>query len=449
MMTSPISSAADRVETLLGHLGLQRVHVAACMSGDWRSFITALGDRFCSLTLVNPHLNKGIPDHLDAFRPRCLVVTGDQGAPGKRARDLASRFAHGEVFQLGNYFSPAWADIIADHTADIANAVGDFLTRAERECGAPTALAAVGVGEGEIAGLRYRIQGQGPAILLLPLSLAPSQWEPLVPQLSKRYTVIVLGGEHLGIIPLLEGRAKSGYGELIAHVLDRTALERGERVLEVGCGSGAVTRAVAARLGGTTAVTAVDINPYILSEARALARNRGLSDAIEFGLANAEALPYPDARFDVAVCTTVLEEGDADQMLRELVRVTRPGGRIAVATRAIDVNWWTSIPVARELKSKIEAVGPFTGAGVGERGCADASLYRRLIKVGVALTMMGPQFAIYRDGERLADVLDRLVGVLSESDARPCRDAIEQAKIDGSLLVAEPFHCAVAKKKSV
>ena len=221
-MTSPISSPADRIEILLRHFGLERVHVAACMSGDWRGLITASGDRLCSLTLVNPHLNKGIPDRLDAFRPPCLVVTGDQGAPGQRARDLASRFAHGEVFELGNYFSPAWADTIADRTADIAGAIGDFLARAEREGGAPAALAADG--EGEFAGLRYRIQGQGPTILLLPLSLAPSQWEPLVPLLSNRYTVVVLGGEHLGIIPLLEGRAKSGYGELIAHLLDRTAL---------------------------------------------------------------------------------------------------------------------------------------------------------------------------------------------------------------------------------
>jgi SAM-dependent methyltransferase len=446
-MTSTISSPADRIGILLHHFSLERVHAAACMSGDWGSLITASGDRLCSLTLVNPHLNKGIPDHLDAFRTPCLVATGDQGAPGKRARDLANRFARGEVLELGNYFSPAWADTIADRTADIANAMAEFLARAERECGAPTALVAGG-GEGEIAGLRYRIRGQGPALLLMPLSLAPSQWEPLVPRLAQRYAVIVLGGEHLGIIPLLEGRAKSSYGELIAHVLDRTALDPGESVLEVGCGSGAVTRAIARRLDGASPIVAVDINPYILSEARALARSHGLSQAMQFEQANGEALPYPDAHFDVAICTTVLEEGDADRMLAELARVTRPGGRIAVVTRAIDVNWWTSIPVPRELKTRIDALGPSTGSGVGDRGCADASLYARLTKTGLAPAMMGPQFALYRDGERLADVLDRLTGALSGNDAQLCRDAIQQAKMNGSLLVAEPFHCAVAKKQS-
>lgn len=443
-MASTTSSPADRVGILLDHFGLERVHVAACMSGDWGELVTNFGDRLCSLTLVAPHLNKGIPDRLQAFASPALVITGDQGAPAKRARDLAGKFGRCELVELRDYSSPAWADTIADRTADVAHAISDFLARAEHDHGAPTAIAQNG--EGGIAGLRYRIHGRGPALVLMPLSLAPSQWEPLVPLLAARYGVIVLGGERLGIIPLLEGRAKSGYGELVAQVLDRTLLARGETVLEVGCGSGAVVRALANRIDGASPLVAVDINPYILSEARALARSHGLSAAIKFEQANAEALPYSDAHFDVAVCTTVLEEGDADRMVAELARVTRPGGRIAVLTRAIDVDWWANLPVPAELKRRIDALGPATGSGVGERGCADASLYARLSKAGLTPVMWGPQFATYRDGERLADILHRLIGVLPESDAQLCRVAVQQAKSNGSLFVAEPFHCAVVKK---
>jgi SAM-dependent methyltransferase len=444
-MASTILSPADRVEILLRHFGLERVHVAACMSGDWGALVTKSGDRLCSLTLVAPHLNKGVPDRLHAFTSPSLVITGDQGAPAKRARDLVGRFGRGELIELRNYCSPAWADTIADRTADVTNAIGDFLARVERECGAPTALAANG--EGEIAGVHYRIHGQGPALVLMPLSLAPSQWGPLVPRLSKHYSVIVLGGAHLGIISLLEERARSGYGELVAQVLDRTDIAPGETVLEVGCGSGAVARALVNRLGRSNLVVATDINPYILSEARALARNSGLSDAIKFEHGNAEALPYPDAHFHVAVCTTVLEEGDADRMVAELARVTRPDGRIAILTRAIDVGWWINLSVLGELKNKIDALGPSTGPGVGDRGCADASLYARLNKAGLAPSTLGPQFAIYRDGERLADVIDRLIGVLSDGEARLCRDAIQEAKMNGTLFVAEPFHCAVVRKR--
>src|SRR5262249_50120748 len=169
----------------------------------------------------------------------------------------------------------------------------------------------------------YAIVSMDRVLRWLPLSLAPSQWEPLVPRLTNYYGVIVLSGAHLGVISLLEERARSGYGELVAQVLDRTEVGLGGGVFEVGLGSGGVARSLANRLGGANPIIATDINPYILSEARALARDKGLSEAIKFEQAKAEALPYPDAQFDLAVCTTVLEEGDADRMLAELTRVTR------------------------------------------------------------------------------------------------------------------------------
>jgi len=443
-MTSMMLSVADRIQALLRRFGLERVHVAACMSGDWGDLVSTCSDRLCSLTVVTPHLNKGIPNRLQEFRVPSLVVTGDQGAPAERARNLAGKFGRGELVEISRYFSPIWADPCGDRTHEVGNAMLEFFARAEAKGGAPTVLAASG--EGEIDGIRYRIRGQGPALLVMPLSLAPSQWEPLLPLLSRRYGVIVLGGAHLGIIPLLEDRAKSGYGELVGQLLERTDLARARQVLEVGCGSGAVTRAIVDRLGDGARVVAADINPYMLSEARALASEKGMSEAITFEAANAEALPYPDAQFDVVVCTTVLEEGDADRMVAELARATRPGGRIAILTRAVDANWWINLPVPALLKSKIDALGRATGSGVGERGCADASFYGRLTRAGLMPKMFGPQYAIYRQGERLADVFDRLLAVLSDDDARLCRDAIREAKANGTAFVGEPFHCAVVVK---
>jgi SAM-dependent methyltransferase len=176
-----------------------------------------------------------------------------------------------------------------------------------------------------------------------------------------------------------------------------------------------------------------------------LAAKDGL-DAIRFEAADAEALPYPDGRFDVAFCSTVLEEGDAQRMVAELARVIRPGGRVAVLTRAVDLDWSVNLPVPHELKSRLGALGPATGAGVGDRGCADASLYARLASAGLALSVLGPQFAIYRDGERLADVLDRLLGALPPDDLQVCRTAVKQANAAGTLFVAEPFHCAIGTK---
>ena len=184
----------------------------------------------------------------------------------------------------------------------------------------------------------------------------------------------------------------------------------------------------------------------LVAPARALVAKDGIEETITFEEANAETLPYPDAHFDVAISCTVLEEGQADRMLSELARVTKFEGRVVVMTRAIDVHWWVNLPVPDELRSKLNALGPSTGAGVGGDGCADASLYPRFLRAGLTPLMMGPQFAIYKEGERLNGVLDRLFSMLSKSDARICRDAARQAKTDGTVFVAEPFHSAVGVK---
>ena len=248
------------------------------------------------------------------------------------------------------------------------------------------------------------------------------------------------------MISLLEGRAASGYGDLVAQVLNRVGLVPGEAVLEIGCGSGALTRALATRTNGANPIVAADLNPYLLWEAQSLAESEGLSEAIAFEVANAEALPYSDGRFDVAFCCTVLEEGDADRMLSELARVTRPGGRVVILTRAIDVDWWVNLALPPDFKRKIEVMGASTGSGVAVTGCADASLYARVRSAGLSPSVMGPQFAIYTEGDRLDDVLDRLVAGLSDGEARKCREAIAATQSEGVLFVAEPHHCVVATR---
>lgn len=420
------------------------MHVAACMSGDWGELVVRCADRIASLTIVAPHFNKGVPDGLDAFSPPVLVITGDQGGPAKRARDLAARFGRAELFELRGYASPPWADTVAERTADVARTVGEFLARAEGQPALPSLT--LPQGEAEFAGVRYHIRGQGPPLLLLPLSLAPSQWEPLVPGLADGYSVIWLGGAHFGAISLLEARASSGYGQLVAQVVNHAGLISGEAVLEVGCGSGALARGLAKRTNGANSIVATDVNPYLLSEAQALAAADGLLETIRFEEANGEALPYPDAHFDVAICCTVLEEGDADRMISELARVTRPDGRVVVMTRAIDLDWSVNLPIPHQLKGKIDALGPATGSGVENHGCADASLYGRVSKAGLTPSVMGPQFAIYQDGDRLSDVFDRLMALLSHDEARVCRAAFGQSETDGTVFVAEPFHFAVGRK---
>ena len=108
-------------------------------------------------------------------------------------------------------------------------------------------------------------------------------------------------------------------------------IRAGQRVLEVGCGSGVVMRDVAALVGPRGEVVGVDPSRSMVQAARALARPHALRRRMRWRLASGAALPFAAGRFDAALAVTVLlHVADPDAVVREMVRVTRPGGRVAV-----------------------------------------------------------------------------------------------------------------------
>src|SRR5262249_32676926 len=80
----------------------------------------------------------------------------------------------------------------------------------------------------------------------------------------------------------------------------------GEHVLDVGCGSGAVTREIARRVGRRGRAVGLDPSPALLAVARELAHEAGLADRMEFREGTVLRLPFPDGSFDAVVCVTVL-----------------------------------------------------------------------------------------------------------------------------------------------
>lgn len=108
---------------------------------------------------------------------------------------------------------------------------------------------------------------------------------------------------------------------------DRADIGRGDRVLDVGCGSGRHTFE-AARRGAN--VIALDIDDAVLKDARAGAEERGLP-GVEPVAADLTALPFPDATFDRVIAAEVLEHVASDERaIEEIVRVTRPDGVVVV-----------------------------------------------------------------------------------------------------------------------
>lgn len=114
-------------------------------------------------------------------------------------------------------------------------------------------------------------------------------------------------------------------------ILDLVALKPGEAVLDVGCGTGGLAIVAKHDVGPTGTVHGIDASPEMLARATKKARRAGVE--VEFTTAPAQALPFPDAGFDVVLSTIMLHHlprpGRA-ACLREMRRVLRPGGRALV-----------------------------------------------------------------------------------------------------------------------
>jgi SAM-dependent methyltransferase len=436
--------AAERLLRLLRHLGIARAHFV-----QGTDEAAAHPEVVASLTHVMP--GGGRAELLRALAVRGalavppLLVLSDGGPLAGGAPRVLAASPGATAVVLRDYAGTLWSDVVADRADEIGAALLAHLAEADRRAGlAPLRLPE---GEGEVAGIAYRARGSGPPVLLFPLYLSPSQWEPIVPALAERYCTLALGGPFLGIVAALEERARGGYGVVVEVLIDMLAPPAGGAVLEVGCGSGALTRRLARRTGPETRIVALDVNAYMLREAAGLARREGLAERIAFRAGDAEALPFPDASFDAALTCTVLEEVDADRALAELARVVRPGGRVGVAVRADDVPYWDSLPLRPELRAKIIAQGT---PGASEGGCDDASLYRRFRALGLADVQMGPRLAVDRPEAGMrgwqAGFEAASLAMLDAAEGAEWRTAAAQAEADGSYLWWEAYHCAVGTK---
>ncbi|MGH7809817.1 MAG: class I SAM-dependent methyltransferase [Candidatus Binatia bacterium] len=432
----------ERIVRLMRHLHIEDAHVAACMPHDWEGLLTRHRERIRSLTLLCPMAIN--PTTLGSSPPPTLVVTGDRGRSALDAQCDGAKIAAAKLHVLQDYFSPPWADPIADRRDDIGAALTNFISAVDTS--AVTHRVNIKDTSGEIAELSFVVRGVGAPLLLMPLALAPSQWGPLVDELSRQFCTITLGGAHLGMVAHLESRAQSGYMNIIDQLINELELTAGRSLLEVGCGSGAILRHIAKRTHGQNRIVGIDMNRYLLREAAALARREELDGHLELGGGNAEELPFPDHSFDATIACTVMEEGAADRMLAEIVRVTKPGGRVGAVVRSTDLPRWVNLPLKAELKYKIEASG-LLGGNVGEGGCADARLYRLMSHAGLTNLQMMPQWVSYNGGERLQFLHDRIVSQLNAEEIAQWQAAVSQGNSEGTFFISEPFHCAVGTKR--
>jgi ubiquinone/menaquinone biosynthesis C-methylase UbiE len=393
-----------------------------------------------------------VPSRLDPapfarIADRVLMIAGERGPATESTARAMPRLPGAERSVLAGYDAPgSWADAVADRTDEIARQMMAFLDElAGRGCRASAVPAAVR--EGSCAGISYRIEGTGPALILLPFFLAPSQWDPAIPQLRERFTVVTLGGPHLGGVASLEDRAQMPtYRAMFRTLIDVIAPRPGEAILEVGCGAGSLVRQLAQRLGRANPITAADVNSFLLREAEQLAEDDELASLIKFTKGNAEALPFEHSSFDCVYSVTVFEECDADRAIAEAMRVLRPGGRIGLVVRALDMSQWWNLTLPEAILRKVET----PPHSVGPAGVADHSLYRRVQNAGFVdlvcfpflVTLDRPGGPIWRNRE------DHILSQLSPEELRVWQAERDRAAADGLLFMAHPLHCVIGTKPS-
>jgi SAM-dependent methyltransferase len=164
--------------------------------------------------------------------------------------------------------------------------------------------------------------------------------------------------------------------ELFEHSLHRyddallraAGIRDGDQVLDIGCGSGSVTRA-AAWLAGSGTVLGVDLSSPMLTVADKSAAAVGLTH-VSFAQADAQVHAFPDGAFDVVVSRTgTMFFADQLAAFKNIARATKPGGRLALLSwQAAPRNEWftaftTALSAGRELPSPPpDAPSPFAQA---------------------------------------------------------------------------------------
>jgi ubiquinone/menaquinone biosynthesis C-methylase UbiE len=236
----------------------------------------------------------------------------------------------------------------------------------------------------------------------------------------------------------------------------RVNLLRAERVLDVGCGTGVITEEMAARCKGQ--VIGVDVDAAMIAFAQARPfdgvhpeqgrRAQDRPGQAEYRVSDAHQLDFPDGQFDAVACHFLLMwVSDPFLALREMARVTRPGGSVLACAEPDyggRIDYPEELPLARWQAEALrrEGADPFIGRKLPTL-FAQAGLSAH---VGV-IPSLWDEGALRAEFEAEWALMERtLTGMVSEDELGRYKQADWQAIEDGQRLIFVPIFYAVGRK---
>jgi SAM-dependent methyltransferase len=144
------------------------------------------------------------------------------------------------------------------------------------------------------------------------------------------------------------------FGQWVHDVADAAAVQAGQSALDVACGTGILGAEVASRVGPAGRVVGLDPNPGMLAVARENA------PAIDWRQGSAEDIPFPDAEFDAVLSQFgLMFFRDPDLSIREMLRILRPAGHLAIAV-------WDAIENIPAYTAELELIERLGGTAAAE-----------------------------------------------------------------------------------
>jgi SAM-dependent methyltransferase len=238
-----------------------------------------------------------------------------------------------------------------------------------------------------------------------------------------------------------------------AELLRAADLRPGERVVDVACGTGVITRVAAEQVGITGGVTGIDIAPDMIEVAKSIPAPAGAT--IEWCVADAASVPLPDASVDVVLCQMgLMFVPDKAAAIAEMHRVLVPTGRLVINTPGPIQPLFTSME-----RAIVEHISPDLGGFVGavfsmhdpdsvaallHRGGfrdVSASLYTSVLRLPQPAEFLWQYISL----TPMATFVEQAAEPAKEALAQQFADGAQAHVVDGVTVVEQPMVLATAR----